>query len=422
MNIVCGICRDLLVPSSDVFHTPCGHIFHLECLTEWLKRSKTCPQCRERTTESKIHRLYFNFSNDSNVEDASVLEQKIDNLTFQLNLKEKNISNLTETQSKLQSVTKALREEIKHVESEIKSKNCAIAAFKDQLKFYKQECEEVHNQKREISRLKKHIENLKNLQNLIDASVDEVDERLGMISDPNTLITYISVMKREMTVSFNKRRELRDKVSKLQREVQQLAAKCASLSGERSKRKELEEQLIICESEKIHLQNQLHNEQKKAHKCVCKVLKEKPDSLQEEYSFEEESNTETKIDDAWEVEANDSCTIVEPDNITEDSIENTPRNVKSYGFSSMKNRGIKRTNSDVKVPSILAKKPKFNQSNQKFASSGVTFDGFGGHAKYDKFPSPTLSFHMKKVRDESKTKKPKLDTGDNQKLSDILLV
>jgi hypothetical protein len=29
---------------------------------------------------------------------------------------------------------------------------------------------------------------------------------------------------------------------------------------------------------------------------------------------------------------------------------------------------------------------------------------------------------VKRVRDETKTKKPKLDTGDNQKLSDMLLI
>lgn len=54
----------------------------------------------------------------------------------------------------------------------------------------------------------------------------------------------------------------------------------------------------------------------------------------------------------------------------------------------------------------------------------MTFDGFGGHAKYDKFPDPVPSSHVKKVRNdhETKAKKSRLDTGDNQKLSDILLI
>lgn len=52
----------------------------------------------------------------------------------------------------------------------------------------------------------------------------------------------------------------------------------------------------------------------------------------------------------------------------------------------------------------------------------MTFDGFGGHAKYDKFPNPNPSLHVKKIREEVKTKRSKLDTGNNQKLSDILLI
>lgn len=38
MNIVCVICSDRLTPSDDVFYTPCGHIFHFACLTQWLER------------------------------------------------------------------------------------------------------------------------------------------------------------------------------------------------------------------------------------------------------------------------------------------------------------------------------------------------------------------------------------------------
>jgi len=46
----------------------------------------------------------------------------------------------------------------------------------------------------------------------------------------------------------------------------------------------------------------------------------------------------------------------------------------------------------------------------------MSFDGFGGH---DKFPNPIPNSHIKKTREDLKMKKPKLDTGDNQKISDI---
>ncbi|CAL1674120.1 unnamed protein product [Lasius platythorax] len=421
MNIVCVICSELLVPSDDVFHTPCGHIFHFGCLIQWLERSRTCPQCREKTTESKIHRIYFNFSNNDNIiEDSTTLQHRIDNLTFQLQLRDKNINNLMEIKEKLEKQTAGLRQEVRHVESEINGKNSAIHALKEQINFYKRQCQDMDTYKKETEQLKKNIESLRNLQALLDASVDEVDDIIAMTSDINKLKTYITLMKKHMNDDLQKKRELRDKVKSLQQQLTRVSTTCKSLSQEHTKRKELEEQLIICESEKITLQNQLLDMQASARKSVSnEISAEKQDSLKvyKDCSLEEKSNGITNesvmaldVSPISKLEKNDSCIIIESN-----SIEITPQNIKSQGFFSMKDpKGIKRerSNSNLKVPSILAKKSKFNAPSQKTISgSGMTFDGFGGHAKYDKFPSPNPSSHVKKIREEVKKKKSKLDAG-----------
>lgn len=124
-------------------------------------RSKTCPQCREKATDHRIHRIYFNFSNnDSIVEDASVLQQKVDNLMFQVKLKDKEISNLREDKNKAERKVAGLRMEISDVEREINSKNSAINSLKEQIKFYKLQCQDVDTHKNEVERLKKHLESL----------------------------------------------------------------------------------------------------------------------------------------------------------------------------------------------------------------------------------------------------------------------
>ncbi|XP_071575097.1 E3 ubiquitin-protein ligase TRAIP-like [Temnothorax nylanderi] len=199
MNIVCVICSDLLAPSDDVFYTPCGHIFHFACLIQWLERSKTCPQCRDRTTEQTIRRIYFNFSNsDSTAEDAASLQNRIDSLTFQLKLRDENLNKLTEANGKLETQTAGLRQEVRNVESEMKGKNSAILALKEQIKFYKQQCSDANNYRKENEHLKKNLQHLKNVQNLIDISIREVDDKIMMTSDPSKLTTYIAVLKREL--------------------------------------------------------------------------------------------------------------------------------------------------------------------------------------------------------------------------------
>lgn len=122
----------------------------------------SCPQCREKTTEQKIHRIYFNFSNNDSIkEDATSLQNRIDNLTFQLKVKETNINNLTKANEKLEKQTTGLRREVRNVENEIIGKNSAIHALKEQIKFCKQQCSDADNFRRENDYLKKNLDHLK---------------------------------------------------------------------------------------------------------------------------------------------------------------------------------------------------------------------------------------------------------------------
>ncbi|KAJ9456752.1 E3 ubiquitin-protein ligase RING1 [Diplonema papillatum] len=42
----CVVCLESLPPRFKAKKMPCGHLFHEECLLEWLGKSNTCPTCR----------------------------------------------------------------------------------------------------------------------------------------------------------------------------------------------------------------------------------------------------------------------------------------------------------------------------------------------------------------------------------------
>ena len=42
----CSICLEKFNINEEVFKTPCEHLFHVTCITEWLYKNKTCPICR----------------------------------------------------------------------------------------------------------------------------------------------------------------------------------------------------------------------------------------------------------------------------------------------------------------------------------------------------------------------------------------
>merc|ERR1712039_830037 len=51
----CAICLQRFEPMSEAAKLPCGknHIFHHDCLLEWLQRQPSCPLCREIPSRPK---------------------------------------------------------------------------------------------------------------------------------------------------------------------------------------------------------------------------------------------------------------------------------------------------------------------------------------------------------------------------------
>lgn len=43
----CSICLDN-IEEGNIYGTPCGHVFHAKCISEWTKKHSSCPMCRER--------------------------------------------------------------------------------------------------------------------------------------------------------------------------------------------------------------------------------------------------------------------------------------------------------------------------------------------------------------------------------------
>ncbi|XP_025192742.1 PAX-interacting protein 1-like, partial [Melanaphis sacchari] len=53
----CVICNKLIGEST--YSTPCGHVYHFKCITEWLNRSPTCPTCRTNVLHNDLIKLFM---------------------------------------------------------------------------------------------------------------------------------------------------------------------------------------------------------------------------------------------------------------------------------------------------------------------------------------------------------------------------
>lgn len=120
MQICCSICKDLFIHHSEVVVTECGHLYHSACVFEWLKNQKTCPQCRASVKREKVHRVYFDVENDTDV-DASSLQYKIDKLLYESQVKDGKIKTLDEKVKEQEGMINALRKHVRDFEEKIEA-------------------------------------------------------------------------------------------------------------------------------------------------------------------------------------------------------------------------------------------------------------------------------------------------------------
>jgi len=45
-NVECSVCKEEFEHGEIVLGIPCGHLYHEECISPWLKQQNTCPNCR----------------------------------------------------------------------------------------------------------------------------------------------------------------------------------------------------------------------------------------------------------------------------------------------------------------------------------------------------------------------------------------
>lgn len=79
-------------------------ILILACLIQWLERSKSCPQCRNKCTERNIFRVYFNNmvnSDSSSTQSTADLLETVDNMTLRIREKDMLLKAAEEQQVKL---------------------------------------------------------------------------------------------------------------------------------------------------------------------------------------------------------------------------------------------------------------------------------------------------------------------------------
>ncbi|XP_053675506.1 E3 ubiquitin-protein ligase TRAIP [Anopheles nili] len=254
MNLLCPICSDMFVPSDDVNITPCGHMFHHMCLLQWLERSKSCPQCRNRCTEPRLVKVYFNVTTNLDAsEDSATLLQKLDNQTLKIREQEKLLKDFEAKTTEHKGEQKKMRKTLLGLEEELRAKNTSIFAFKHEIDMLRGDRKTLLKVQEELECTKAKLQSYVLVKQALEATAQEVEQMLVSDMSRDSVIAMATALKRELQAQEIKRKEQSDRLKRLQND----------LVEERRKRKTLEENLSTCDSEIYRLEQLCKQQQQK---------------------------------------------------------------------------------------------------------------------------------------------------------------
>ncbi|XP_053664774.1 E3 ubiquitin-protein ligase TRAIP [Anopheles marshallii] len=253
MNLVCPICSDLFVPSAEVNITPCGHMFHHLCLLQWLERSKTCPQCRDRCIATRLIKVYFNVTtNLDTTEDNAALLDKLDNLTLKVREQDRQLKTFETSAAEHKNEQKKMRKTLLGLEEEVRTKNTAMFALRHEMDMMRGDRKTLIKVQEELESMRTKLQLYMVVKQALDDTVQEVEQMLNNNTSREAAITLAVALKRELQAQEMKRKKQSDRITHLQNNL----IEC------RRKIKTLEDNLSTCDSEIFRLEQLLMQQAK----------------------------------------------------------------------------------------------------------------------------------------------------------------
>lgn len=419
MNISCIICSDILSQTSEIYTTNCGHLFHYACLIQWIERSCTCPQCRCKVTEKTIHRIYFNVANAEGItDDVVTLQHKMDNLDFQIKLKDKDIQIGKDKNKKLKDQNFSLRNEVKELENKQSVSESVMHALKEQVAYFKLKAKESNRLNDEVVRLKEKVKDLEHVQLVITGSKEQVNDMLRHNKDPHSLSLLVHTLKKELTEADRKYKLLNINVKHLQNDITRYRQENSQVINENNQLKNDIECHKSCKSERQYLKSRIAKMEKdldnktvtlSPNNSLNRIIMESPAPQREK------SNIELKVVPG----VFNSPTLDERVQSIKDS-ESPYLSIKSsnIGLSCLVNPKFV-TSSQRSSSATIFKNAPSTLENVKVNRSGYNYDGLGGHSREETYPTPQPIIGLKRTKSATISSSKFRKLAPNKKISNF---
>ena len=180
MHVHCPTCLELFTTEDDLRSPPCGHVFHQECIQEWLRNKRgsgdgpNCPQCRKPTALNSLMKIYLAEADVVSQEDRDRdFERKLDDLERKIELTEAERNSLLDRVVELEDDLKGKTEELTKNRSEITAMKNENTILSQKLSRCEREIGEAGKIKDEWLQSKKSLQELEEKQIILKGKLHE---------------------------------------------------------------------------------------------------------------------------------------------------------------------------------------------------------------------------------------------------------
>ncbi|GLV40096.1 no poles [Carabus blaptoides fortunei] len=354
---------------------------------QWLERSKTCPQCRNKTTEKLMTRIYFNIPSSEGIDDDAVtLQNKLDTANLQLRLKEGHVK---ETEDKIQEVNNEntkLSENIKHLKSEVAKYKAGVGSLKEQLSYTKEKVKYIDKVEAEIMQLKGKMKSMEDVYRAVTGGVEEANDVIATCESATTLSAISKALKKELQVMEKKRNILFSSQKRTEHELNQCKKELTQVKDENETLKFELKSHKQCEAEIQALKNKIYeiisiSSPKNIDPSLRRVITESPAPMLTKLK------PKLTLDDASFEDVNSPSVASRIKEIKDSDSPYLRLKANSMSlFIDKRGNSSKFGNSST---SIFKKPVPINDiSSPKKSIPEGEYNGFGGHSKEDRFPTP----------------------------------
>lgn len=125
------------------------------CYLLCFSRSKTCPQCRTKTSEKNLFRVFFNIVNVEGVaNDPVTLQNELDSVKLQLRLKDNFVKTSEDELKSLKKEIATIKQQNKELKEENVKSQSGLSSLKEQMNFYKGRLKHVEKLEAEVLELR----------------------------------------------------------------------------------------------------------------------------------------------------------------------------------------------------------------------------------------------------------------------------